>query len=140
MLYPEKGIVDGLKPVFLNGWDTDNVRYVRLNSWFKPFSFNIPARNNFSLEQGDNYIRRVLPEFTSLIYLFSVEVHLSLEHNSVCAASFVGYIVLHDSSFRHYCPRRASSRKASRAGGTNWFDHVGDDSLLLDYCVSLNLL
>ncbi|KAF5377280.1 hypothetical protein D9615_006447 [Tricholomella constricta] len=26
-LAPEKGIVDGLKPVFLNGWDTDNVRY-----------------------------------------------------------------------------------------------------------------
>lgn len=25
----EKGIVDGLKPVFLSGWDADNVRYVR---------------------------------------------------------------------------------------------------------------
>ncbi|GLB36677.1 putative uvrD-like helicase C-terminal domain [Lyophyllum shimeji] len=26
-LAPEKGIVDGLKPVFLNGWNDDNVRY-----------------------------------------------------------------------------------------------------------------
>ncbi|KAG6874166.1 hypothetical protein C0995_005584 [Termitomyces sp. Mi166 len=26
-LAPEKGIVDGLKPIFLNGWDDDNVRY-----------------------------------------------------------------------------------------------------------------
>ncbi|KAG6919462.1 hypothetical protein DXG01_005721 [Tephrocybe rancida] len=26
-LAPEKGIVEGLKPVFLNGWDEDNVRY-----------------------------------------------------------------------------------------------------------------
>lgn len=29
-LAPEVGVVDGLKPVFLNGWDADNVRYVRL--------------------------------------------------------------------------------------------------------------
>lgn len=28
-LAPEKGIVDGPKPVFLDGWDDDNVRYVR---------------------------------------------------------------------------------------------------------------
>jgi superfamily I DNA/RNA helicase len=50
----EIGIVDGLKPVFLNGWDTDNVRYVRLKSLFKLFNFDIASRNNFFLEQGDN--------------------------------------------------------------------------------------
>jgi hypothetical protein len=27
-LAPEKGIVEGLKPVFLHGWDNDSVRYV----------------------------------------------------------------------------------------------------------------
>jgi hypothetical protein len=26
-LAPEHGVVDGLKPVFFNGWDTDTVRY-----------------------------------------------------------------------------------------------------------------
>jgi hypothetical protein len=26
-LQPEKGVVDGLKPVFFTGWDNDNVRY-----------------------------------------------------------------------------------------------------------------
>lgn len=31
-LAPEKGVVDGAKPVFFSGWDTDTVRYVS-----KPF-------------------------------------------------------------------------------------------------------
>ena len=51
VLSREKGVVDGSKPVFFSGWDSETVRYV----WTKlPFPLNLFAhrpfdRNNFYL-------------------------------------------------------------------------------------------
>ncbi|KAG6859929.1 hypothetical protein C0995_001823 [Termitomyces sp. Mi166 len=48
-LAPEKGIVDGLKPVFLNGWDDDNVRYVT-------FAYAIPVQKLIQIYNSGSHI------------------------------------------------------------------------------------
>ena len=52
-LVPEKGIVEGLKPVFLNDWDSDSVRYVSFFLLSNPFSHScFITRSNFFSVKG----------------------------------------------------------------------------------------
>jgi len=52
-LAPEKGIVEGLRPVFLNDWDSDSVRYVSFFLPFSPYSYScFIHRSNFFSVKG----------------------------------------------------------------------------------------
>lgn len=47
----EQGVVDGPKPVFFSGWDSETVRYVRRNGPHSAIAAYIDTRSNFCLEK-----------------------------------------------------------------------------------------
>ena len=49
VLARERGVVNGSKPVFFSGWDSETVRYVRDILHKKMPIFELIYRNNFSL-------------------------------------------------------------------------------------------
>lgn len=70
ILPQEKGIVDGIKPVFFSGWDQDNVRYesflfgtasVHLVPLFNDFSHNSKVDNTLNLELSNAFWCGVMP-------------------------------------------------------------------------------
>jgi hypothetical protein len=77
----EKGIVDGAKPIFLNGWDTDNVRYVCLSISCKTL-FKLRFKEQFLF--GSRLVKSQRCLTTTRCNVFSVEAILNSVLSNVC--------------------------------------------------------